>query len=174
VDHEAAAAEAETLDGQARKALSGSPGRGDRRCRSHALLPVGCRRSRPRSRQALARARACVLTHLVEVAALVTDDVVPTGRAIRGMSLTPSCGLTWLRPRGGRHRRTGWRSRGSARCGGRRWLVGRRRAAAHWLMPGPGLWPALAVSEQAVLDAPSNTTLQLTSRAVTGVARSAG
>jgi hypothetical protein len=47
-------------------------------------------------------------------------------------------------------------------------LAGRRLAAAHRLMPGPGLWPALAVSEQATLDAPSNTTLQLPSGAVTG------
>lgn len=41
-------------------------------------------------------------------------------------------------------------------------------------MPGPGLEPALAVSKQALRDRPSNTTLQLTSGAVTGVARSAG
>jgi hypothetical protein len=39
-------------------------------------------------------------------------------------------------------------------------------------MPGPRLWPALAVSAQAMLDAPSNTTLQPTSGAVTGVRRS--
>jgi hypothetical protein len=50
--------------------------------------------------------------------------------------------------------------------------VGWRRAAAHRLMPGPGLRPALAVSEQALLDGPSNITLQLTSGAVTGVPRS--
>ena len=66
----------------------------------------------------------------------------------------------------------GWRSSGSARCGAQCWLAGRRRAAARRLMPGPGLWPALAVSEQAVLDAPSNTTLQLASGAATGMPRS--
>jgi hypothetical protein len=39
-------------------------------------------------------------------------------------------------------------------------------------MPAPGLWRALAVSEQAILDAPSNITLQPTSEAVTGVVQS--
>jgi hypothetical protein len=48
---------------------------------------------------------------------------------------------------------------------------GRRRAAAHRPMPAPELWPALAVSEQGMLDEPSNITLQPTSGAATGMRR---
>jgi hypothetical protein len=114
-----------------------------------------------------------VSTHLVEVAALARNDGCASAGVMRGRSLALSSG-----------RRdfvgaavgivNGCRSRDSTGWGGRRWLAGLRRTAARRLMPGPGLWPALAVSEQAVLDAPSNTTLQLTSGAATGMPRSAG